>query len=326
MTFGSREALSAWLVAAVARELHMREEALDPARPLAFYGLDSLAAAGLAGDLEDELGHPLPADLLREHSSIASIADYLTSADWRAPAAPADRQPVDGPPAVAGSPGESVVTPGTQYARWNRTQLLLRGTVAGLVRATSRVDVEGHSHLPADGPVLIACNHLHILDACWVPAVLPRRVVFLAAGEFEYRFVVGAYLRAVGSIFVARGRADRDALDRAVAAVRDGAALVVAPEGKLSRTGGLIQGQTGLAYVATEAGVPIVPVVAFGQERAGRCWRRLRRVPVHIRIGAPFVVPHGRATARELQTYTERIMSALSALLPPAYRGVYGTR
>lgn len=315
----TREALTAWLVAAVARELHMCEDALDPARPLAFYGLDSLTAAGLAGDLEDWLGRPLPPDLLREHGSIASVVDHLASADAGAPTAPADpASAADGPPV------RSVAPPGDDYARWTRTQSLLRGTVAGLVRATSRVDVAGLPHVPAEGPVLVACNHLHILDACWVATALPRRVVFFVAGEFEQRVLVGALLRTAGSIFVARGRADKDALDRAVAAVREGAALVVAPEGKLSRTGGLIQGQSGLAYVATETGAPIVPVVAFGQEQAGRSWRRLRRVPVHVRVGAPFVLPRGHATARELQVHTERIMRALAALLPPAYRGVYG--
>jgi len=193
------------------------------------------------------------------------------------------------------------------------------------VRLTSRVDVEFESPIPMDGPVLIACNHLHILDACWVPTVLPRRVVFLAAGEFEHRFFVGDYLRAVGSIFVARGRADRDALDRAVAAVRDGAALVVAPEGKLSRTGGLIQGQTGLAYVATETASPSSPWSrSVRSRRGGRgaacgAWRC---TSASVR---PSCCRSAGRRRRELQVCTEQIMGALAALLPPAYRGVYGT-
>ena len=97
----------------------------------------------------------------------------------------------------------------------------------------------------------------------------------------------------------------------------------MAPEGKVSRTGGLLQGRSGIAYLATEAGVPILPVVAFGQEKASHCWKRFRRVTVQIRIGSLLELPAGKATARQLEAYTDQVMLAMARLLPPPYRGVY---
>jgi 1-acyl-sn-glycerol-3-phosphate acyltransferase len=97
----------------------------------------------------------------------------------------------------------------------------------------------------------------------------------------------------------------------------------VAPEGTPSRTGGLARGQSGVAYLAAEAQAPILPVVAYGQEQVVHNLKRLRRTRVHVRIGSLINLGPGERTAAGLLRDTERVMTALAAMLPLAYRGLY---
>jgi 1-acyl-sn-glycerol-3-phosphate acyltransferase len=78
-----------------------------------------------------------------------------------------------------------------------------------------------------------------------------------------------------------------------------------------------------VAVVATLAPAPIVPAAAHGQERAVESWRRLRRVPVRVRVGPPVHLPAGTHSRERLQAYTDELMSTIAAMLPPEYRGVY---
>jgi len=295
-----------WLRAAIAHELRLDPATLDPQRPFAYYGLDSLTAATLSGELGDWLGYDIPPDVLVEHPTIDALAERLASGRAEPQSArPTERdRPDDEPP------------------RWD--ERMVRASARCAVRASSILDVEGSERLPAAGPALFAVNHLHILDALWMSAVLPSRTRFLVAEEFRAKPVLGRILTAGRVIYVARGRADREALERAVAVVSGGGAVAVAPEGRLSRTGGLIKGQSGIAYLSSQSGVPVIPVVAYGQERAGASWARLSRVRVCVRIGDPIAAPGCPATARELDHHAAGIMGALARLLPATYRGIYG--
>jgi 1-acyl-sn-glycerol-3-phosphate acyltransferase len=130
------------------------------------------------------------------------------------------------------------------------------------------------------------------------------------------------------SIFVARGEADREALGKALAVLRAGQSLTVAPEGTRRRTGGLLPGKNGPVYLASRGPAPIVPVVVWGQETAMGTLRRLRRPDVHVRIGPPISLPPeaGRARSEALSEYTDELMLEMARMLPPAYRGYYRDR
>jgi 1-acyl-sn-glycerol-3-phosphate acyltransferase len=247
-------------------------------------------------------------------ATIASLADRLSD----------DSQPASASASASSSrASDHVDYDALDYRRAPLTERFIKAAVRLIVRITSVVGVEGRERVPAQGPVLLAGNHLHILDMLWMTAVLPRRTIFLVAEEFQEKPVVGRLLNVGRVIYIGRGKADHDALERALAVLRSGGALAVAPEGKLSRTGGLIKGQSGIAYLSRESGVPVLPIVGYGQERAGASWRRLARVRVHIRFGPLVPVPAGPATPRDLEQHTDQIMRALAQLLPPAYRGVY---
>jgi len=302
--------VTAWLVSQIARELHLDPAAIDVTKPIAVLGLDSLTVATLTAELEDRFGRALPEALLRRDLTIATLSRVVAQGD-----APA---PVIEP---AGAP--TVPTAAPAYADWTAAQRVVLAVAKALSRLLTRVDVRGADRLPRDGAVVIAVNHLHILDALWVFAVIPRRAVLLVAREFRDRPVVGRLLRLGDSIFVERGAGDYEAARRAVDVLRGGAALGIAPEGKLSTTGGLIRAQPGFARIAADAGAPVVPLAMSGQEALWRSWLRLRRVPIRARFGVAIPPPPRQTTARALEEYSDRVMRALAAELPPEYRGVY---
>ena len=305
--------IASWIVVQVARELHLPPEAIDPDRPIATLGIDSLAAATLTADLEDFIGRPVPETLFRDAVTISAISRLV--ADVPAAAVPTG-------PARAAAAGPDYTS--LDYGAWTRPQRALQSMARGVARFLTRQDVQGIERLPPRGAVIVAINHLHILDALWIFSVLPRRTVFMVASEFRRRPIVGWLLRMGDAIFVERGQGDRQAIQRAVDALRAGAAVGVAPEGRLSRTGGLIRGQSGIARLAAESSAPVVPIAMSGQERLWRYWLTARRVPVRIRCGSLIPPPAGTATARTLDDYADAVMRALAEALPPEYRGVYG--
>ena len=213
-------------------------------------------------------------------------------------------------------------------ARFPFTHRFLRSIIRGLLRLLCRLNVEGVEHVPTEGPFMLVSNHLHWLDIPLLWVTFPCRVTVFAARKWGRRPVIGWLLRTLGNaIFVFRGEVDRQALRQALAVLKDGGILALAPEGTRSKTGALQRGKDGVAYMAARTGVPLVPVVAYGQEKIFSSLRRGCRAEVHVIFGPPFQLPGtpGRVNREQLHAFTEQIMLRLAAMLPPAYRGVYAT-
>ncbi len=310
--------IRSWLVTQVAAELAVAPAQVDVRVPLTRLGLDSMTAVMLSGDLEEWLGRSLPPGLVSDYGTIEALARHLAT-DAVQPAAavpPSPRPPEAVSHGSAGQPSNAPVN-AAATARW------LRGAVLFLARLLTRMSIEGEERIPAGGPCLLAINHLHILDAPLASAFLPVSAFFVS--DHMRRFpLVDWFLRRLGHpIYVTRGEGDREALSRALGWLSDGGLLVMAPEGKISKTGGLLRGRTGLSYLAFESRAAVLPVVMWGQERAWRYWLTLRRVPLRVRIGRPVCPSAGKPSARQLEVFTQEVMLALSALLPLEYRGVY---
>jgi 1-acyl-sn-glycerol-3-phosphate acyltransferase len=196
-----------------------------------------------------------------------------------------------------------------------------------LFAAVSRLETSGIEHFPAAGPYLVAFNHLHWLDIPVLYAVLPHEVAAFMAQLWFRHPAIGPLARALSHpIPVETGVADHRAMAAARRWLETGGVILIAPEGARSRTGALSAGQPGAAYLASRAGVPVVPVAIWGHERAAAVWGTGRRVPVRVAVGplvgADELSP--RARSLELGAHTERIMRAIAVQLPAGYRGVFG--
>ncbi len=207
--------------------------------------------------------------------------------------------------------------------QWSATQRIARFGITAVLRAATRLTVEGIDRVPPRGAAILAVNHLSMMDVPLAFAILQRPAIMLAKDDLRRWRIVDWLLSDVGrTIYVKRGEGDADALDRALAVLRAGGMVALGPEGRRS-AGGLSQGRTGVGYLAAQSGAPVVPMAAWGQERLGQSWRRLRRAPIHVRFGSPLVFA-AAGSGQDLRDYTDAVMRAIAAALPAEYRGMYG--
>lgn len=212
---------------------------------------------------------------------------------------------------------------GNQIAR-----ALIRPALRSLILALSPIQITGRENIPASGPYLIAINHVSIYEAPVVVSFWPVIPEAIGAVEIWQRRGQSTLARLYGGIPVHRGEFDRRAISRALAALRSGRPLVIAPEGGRSHTPGMRRGKPGVAYFMDQAQVPVLPVGIVGTttDYIQRAFH-FERPPLEMHIGKPLRLPaiEGRGEERRLsrQRYVDTIMLEIAALLPENYRGVY---
>ncbi|MEA3296631.1 MAG: lysophospholipid acyltransferase family protein [candidate division Zixibacteria bacterium] len=134
-----------------------------------------------------------------------------------------------------------------------------------------RIRISGLTHLPAKGGFIVATNHISYYDPPLVGSWSPRRLYYLAKKElFRNRFI-GMILTGVYALPVKRTGIDRKALELCVTKIRDGAGLVLFPEGTRSLTDRFLDPRPGIGIIAIRAGCPIVPGYIHGTNRLGAC-------------------------------------------------------
>lgn len=209
--------------------------------------------------------------------------------------------------------------------------------VAGLelqdfMRPISRTDFvptvawsfEGVDNVPKEGPVILAFNHRSYFDTVamqFLVAKIGRPCRFLAKKELFETPVIGQIVRLAGGIKVNRGSGSTEALRDAVDALTAGEMVAIAPQGTIPRGydffDPVLKGRPGAAQLAIDTKAPVIPVGLWGTEKV---WARNRRLPrfemtsrpkVSVTVGQPVELKR-----RKAKTDTERIMSAISALLP----------
>ena len=164
-----------------------------------------------------------------------------------------------------------------------------------LLAILGRPKVEGLEYVPQSGPVILASNHLAVMDSFYLPLVVRRRITFLAKSEYFTGTGLKGWLSrwfftTVGQVPIDRSNADtaQAALDTAERVLREGKLLGMYPEGTRSPDGRLYKGKTGLARLALETGVPVIPVAMIGTNVVnppGTTMLRFGRVTV--RFGKP---------------------------------------
>jgi acyl carrier protein len=76
-TTHAEETVQAWIIKQLAKVIGIKPDQIDPRLPFTTFGLDSLTAFNLTGDLADWLGRDLPATLLWDHPTIVSLSQHL---------------------------------------------------------------------------------------------------------------------------------------------------------------------------------------------------------------------------------------------------------
>ena len=206
--------------------------------------------------------------------------------------------------------------------------------IGPLLRMYCRPTIEGAEHVPERGGAILASNHLAVADSFLLPLQLRRRVTFLAKSEYFTEpgfkgFLKKHFFSGVGQVPIDRsgGNAAQAAMDTAVRLLREGRLLGIYPEGTRSPDGRLYKGKTGVARMALEANVPVIPVAMIGTDKVNPIGSTLWRPGhVHVRIGEPldFSRYAGMAGDRFIErSMTDEIMYSLMELSGQTYVDLY---
>ena len=188
---------------------------------------------------------------------------------------------------------------------------LLKPILWLLFKIGLRLNVEGTENIPKDGPLVIASNHLSLLDPPVIGVAATRKVHFMAKQEL-FVPILGDIYKALGAFPVRRGGADRAAIKHGIDILEDNKVLAIFPEGTRSKTGKLGKAEPGALMMASKAMATIVPCCVMGTDyrRQGRIWPK-----VTVRFGKPIYFPADAVVNKEfLHEMTENLMQHIAAL------------
>ncbi len=220
-----------------------------------------------------------------------------------------------------------------------------------LSRILLKVEVIGAHNVPRHEALIVVSNHFSWFDGPILGLHLPVRPAFLIATESNRFWYFRLFTRLYNCIPIWRGRVDRRALQSALNVLHNGGVIGVFPEGGINpelaerRNRGeqitdtvnhmarpnaeLVHPRPGVAFLAVESQVRLLPVALSGTEKIWENLARRRRTPVTITIGPVFgpltVAPdlRGRDKRAHMNTLAELTMRRIARLFPPEKRGPY---
>ena len=207
----------------------------------------------------------------------------------------------------------------------NFSKILLRPGI----RMMMRLDWTGQEHIPADGPVILAANHLSYMDIFAVALFADsagRYPVFLAKSSLFKIPVIGKAIGRLGQLPVNRGQADAGLVLKQAAelAAKNNACVIFYPEATVTRDPEQwpMVAKTGVARLALECDIPVVPIGHWGAQRilpyGDHLPKILPRKTVRVVAGPPVDLSEFAGqpmTNQILRAATDKIMTAVAALV-----------
>ena len=213
---------------------------------------------------------------------------------------------------------------------------VVKAILTPILRTLFRPWIEGGDHIPHEGGAILASNHLSFSDSIFLPLVVPRRITFLAKADyFTGTGVKGkltkGFFSGVGQVPIDRsgGKASEAALSTGLRIVSEGHLLALYPEGTRSPDGRLYRGKTGVARMALEAGVPVIPVAMINTDVVQPTGKKIPTLGrVGIRVGKPLDFSRYQGMEGDrfvLRSITDEIMYELMLLSGQEYVDQYAT-
>jgi 1-acyl-sn-glycerol-3-phosphate acyltransferase len=156
-----------------------------------------------------------------------------------------------------------------------------RLVITSYVRLMLRMDVRWHEKMPK-GPVLYAANHPSTTDPIFIHTLFSKPMSVMIHSKVFAIPLLGAYMRKMGQICVIPGKGDH-VLDEARRTLESGRSVVIFPEGLISPVDGFHEPRSGVARLALQSGVPIVPLGIYLSEK------NCKRIPATFE-GEPDIV------------------------------------
>lgn len=201
---------------------------------------------------------------------------------------------------------------------------LVRALALLALKVLCRLQVAGREHVPAQGAIILAANHVSNVDPVVVGSSIRRKLHYMAKEELFRHPVFGGFLRRIQVFPISRGQADPSAFKRSLALLRKGEALLVFPEGTRGDGRHLRPGKAGAGMLALRSGCPVVPIYLEGTAAVmPRGARVPRPAAVRVWIGPPLVFRQAAGEGREpYEAASQEIMEAIARLQAGAQRPV----
>ena len=213
----------------------------------------------------------------------------------------------------------------------------MKNLVAGpLIKTVFRPWIVGLENIPKTGGVILASNHLSVIDSIFLPLLIDRRIYFLAKSDYFTgkglkSWATKHFLLGTGMLPIDRsgGKASEASLNMGLAVVAKGNMLGIYPEGTRSPDGKMYRGRTGVARMILEGHVPVVPVAMIDTEKVmpiGSTLPKVRRIGVVFGEPLDFSRFEGMEGDRFiLRSITDEIMYELSRISGQEYVDVYAS-
>lgn len=194
----------------------------------------------------------------------------------------------------------------------------LRLLIRFLVRLFARLEIKGRENFPGSGPLILAGNHVGVLEAVLLAGFAPQIVEFLGTGDVPFDPNYAIIPNLYGLIPVNRGNLDRDAINNCLEVLSQDGWLGVFPEGGIWNPSQM-SAQTGIALLSYKAKAPILPIGFGGMRGALGQVLRLKRPRILMNVGKlmeSVTLMNGEVIKEGLQRAAAQTLNAIAQLLP----------
>ena len=195
-----------------------------------------------------------------------------------------------------------------------------------LFKTFTKAEIRGAENVPRSGQAIVVINHLGLLDIVLGYLAINRvDATGWVADKHQKNPLFASIVNSVDGIWLDRENPDLSSMKQALISLKEGRLFAVAPEGTRSRTGAMMAGKEGVAYLAIKSGAPIIPAGVSGTEKVGDDWRHLRKPKLKLQFGQAFRLPKLDPKNRQaqLEAGITEIMCRIAVLIPKKYHGVY---
>ena len=203
------------------------------------------------------------------------------------------------------------------YPRFRVRRTLMRLLTRALLRLLTRVKIEGLENIPDEGPVILAGNHVAVLEAVLMTVIPKRLVEPIGAGDMPFEGIFDKIVTYYGYIPINRGNLDRKGMNQALDVLKQGGMVGIFPEGGVWAPGKM-HPQIGVALLSQRTGASVVPIGFSGMRGSLKYALQLKRPKLLMKVGEvipAMKVSDGSVDKDHLLAYSTQVLDAIYGLI-----------